>query len=144
MMFLVDTNVVSELRNYPRANANVKAWEKSIIRSSMFLSVISLFELELGARQIERRDPVQGKALRAWIDGQILPAFNGRILPIDTAIVQRCATLHVPDPKQFRDSFIAATALVHDMTVVTRNVADFKPTGVMVLNPWDARHLHSN
>jgi len=138
MMFLVDTNVVSELRNYPRANPNVRAWEKSVNPASMFFSVICLFELELGTRQIEQRDPRQGKALRVWLDQQILPAFDGRIIAVDIEIVRVCAAINVPDRRPFRDSLIAATALVHGMTVVTRNVADFSPAGVPVLNPWDA------
>jgi len=85
---------------------------------------------------MERRDPRQGAELRVWLDSQVLPAFEGRILPIDRNVAIRCASLHVPNPRSFRDSLIAATALVHGMTVVTRNVADFEPTGVAVLNPW--------
>lgn len=137
-MFLVDTNVVSELRNYPKANPRVRAWERGVNPLSVFLSVISLFELELGTGQIERRDPQQGKALRIWLDGRILPAFDGRIIPVDSDIVRKCAALNVPDPRPFHDSLIAATALVHGMIVVTRNVTDFRLTGVTVLNPWEA------
>ena len=104
-----------------------------------FLSAISILEIELGALQIARRDAAQGAVLRAWIDGQILPRFEGRILAIDTAVAQRCAHLHVPDPRAERDALIAATALVHGLTVVTRNVADFELIGVALLNPWDAQ-----
>jgi hypothetical protein len=85
---------------------------------------------------IERRDPPQGAVLRAWLDERVLPAFAGRVLPIDTAIAQRCAKLHIPDPRSDRDALIGATALVHGLTVVTRNLADFKPTGVELFNPW--------
>lgn len=74
--------------------------------------------------------------LRAWLDERVLPAFAGRVLPIDTAIAQRCAKLHIPDPRSDRDALIGATALVHGLTVVTRNLADFKPTGVELFNPW--------
>jgi predicted nucleic acid-binding protein len=74
---------------------------------------------------------------RAWMDNHVLPEFAARVLPVDTAVAQRCARLHVPDRRAERDALIAATALVHGMTIVTRNIADFEPTGVPVLNPWD-------
>jgi predicted nucleic acid-binding protein len=137
-MYLLDTNVVSELRKAKagKANKNVKAWAKGVPTASLFLSVISILELELGVLQIERRDTAQGAVLRAWLDGHVLPAFTGRILVIDTAVAQRCAKLHVPDPRSDRDALIAATALIHGMTVVTRNVADFSSTGVEIFNPW--------
>lgn len=97
-----------------------------------------MLELELGALQTARKDPKQGTAIRAWIDNQVLPQFEQRILPIDTAVAQRCACLHVPDRRSERDALIAATALVHGMTVVTRNVRDFERTGVVTFNPWTA------
>lgn len=93
--------------------------------------------LETGALLVKRRDPVQGGMLLAWLDGHVLPAFAGRVLAIDTAVAQRCAKLHVPDRRADRDALITATALVHGMTVVTRNVADFEPMDVPVLNPWN-------
>ncbi len=135
-MFLLDTNVISELRRPERANNNVVAWAGGISAASFFLSAISILEIELGALSIARRDAAQGAVLRAWIDDQILPRFEGRILPVDTAVAQRCARLHVPDPRGERDALIAATAIVHGLTVVTRDVADFEPTGVVLLNPW--------
>jgi len=138
-MYLVDTNVVSELRRPERADTNVVAWASTVPAASFFLSVISILEIELGALQIARRDAAQGAVLREWIDDQILPRFDGRILAIDTAVAQRCAHLHVPDPCAERDALIAATALVHGLTVVTRNVADFERVGVALLNPWDTR-----
>lgn len=104
--------------------------------ASLFLSVITILELEMGVLLSERRDPAQGAILRAWLDGQILPAFSGRILAVDTAVARRCAKLHVPDPRSERDALIAATALTHGLTVVTRNIADFEPKGVGTLNPW--------
>lgn len=135
-MFVLDTNVVSELRRPARADPKVTAWATSVPLASVFLSAITILEIELGALSIERRDAAQGRILRAWIDEQILPRFEGRILTIDTAVARRCASLHVPDPRAERDALIAATALVHGMTIVTRNVADFEPMGVALVNPW--------
>lgn len=104
--------------------------------TALFLSAMTIIELEIGVLRIERRDPSQGANLRRWLDDHVLPAFAGRILAVDTAVAQRCASLHVPDPRPDRDALIAATALVHGLTVVTRNVGDFEPTGVRTLNPW--------
>jgi len=102
----------------------------------MFLSVISILELEQGTLSLERRDARQGAMLRVWLDRHVLPAFANRILPVDTTVAVRCAILNLPDPRSYRDALIAATALVHGMTVVTRNVRDFETTGVALLNPW--------
>jgi len=100
------------------------------------LSVITILELEIGTLLIERKDVAQGAVLRSWLNAHVLPAFSDRILVIDTSIAQCCAKLHVPNPRSDRDAIIAATAIVHRMTVVTRNVGDFEPTGVEILNPW--------
>lgn len=135
-MYLLDTNVVSELRKAKRADRNVRAWGGSVAPASLFLSAISVLELETGILLIERRDRKQGAMLRAWMESQVLPTFDGRILAIDAAVAQRCAALHVRNPRSDRDALIAATALVHGMTVVTRNVEDFKSTGVKLLDPW--------
>ena len=137
-MFLLDTNVVSELRLPEKANPNVVFWADQIPSTSMYLSVISLQELETGVLRMERRDPVQAIALRTWFDGQLRPRFGERVLSIDSAVALRSAHLQVPDTKSYRDVLIAATAMVHGMTVVTRNVSDFKLTGVPILNPFDA------
>ena len=138
-MFVLDTSVVSELRRAKagRADKNVTSWAARVPAGGLFLSAITILELELGVLLVERRDPAQGAILRVWLDSYVLPAFAGRVLPVDTAVAQRCATLHVPDPRSGRDALIAATALVHGMTVVTRNVADFEPTGVPILDPWN-------
>jgi predicted nucleic acid-binding protein len=138
-MFILDTNVVSELRKAKagKADGNVAAWATRVSPASLFLSAISILELETGVLIAERRDPVQGAVLRDWMELHVLPAFAGRVLSIDTAIAQRCARLHVPDRRPYHDAIIAASALVHGLTVVTRNVGDFEPTGAAVLNPWD-------
>jgi predicted nucleic acid-binding protein len=136
-MFLIDTNVLSELRRPERANRNVVAWARGIPAASFFLSVVSILEVEIGALRLARKDPAQGAIFRAWIDGQVLTGFEGRILPVDTSVAQRCARLHVPDPHSERDALIAATALVHGLTMVTRNTANFASAGVALLNPWN-------
>ena len=136
-MFLLDTNVLSELRRRDRTDANVAAWADAVEAEALFLSVITVLEIEIGARLVARRDAAQGVVLRQWIDIKVLPAFAGRILPVDTAVAQCCAALHVPDPRAERDALIAATALVHRLKVVTRNTADFKAVGVALLNPWE-------
>ena len=137
-MFVLDTNVISELRKAKsgKADENVVAWAADVSPGALFLSVITVLELETGVLLVERRDPTQGATLRAWLNHQVLPAFAGRVLAVDTAVAQRCARLHVPDPRAERDALIAATALVHGMSIVTRNVADFVLTGVQILNPW--------
>ncbi len=139
-MFLLDTNVISELRKAGdgKADANVVAWMSSMDAATFYLSSITLMELELGILRIERRDIPQGAKLRAWMDHHVLPEFSERILSVDAAVALRCARLQVPDPRSDRDALLAATAIVHGMTVVTRNLADFKRTGVPLVNPWDA------
>ena len=119
------------------ADANVTARVGSVDAADLFVSAITIIELELGVLSIERKDATQGAMLRSWLERHVLPEFSVRTLPVDTAVAQRCARLRVPDMRGERDALIAATALVHGMTVVTRNVADFKPTGVILVNPWD-------
>jgi predicted nucleic acid-binding protein len=136
-MFIFDTNVVSELRRPDKTDPKVRSFSDRTPISNVFLSAITVLELELGALKIERKDKVQGIILRTWIDEQILPKFDGRILAIDVAIARACARLHIPNPRAERDAFIAATALVHGMTVATRNVADFAATGAKIYNPWE-------
>lgn len=137
-MYLLDTNVISELRKVGdgKADAAVVAWVSEVDAGEMFISALTLMELEIGILRVERRDPAQGARLRAWFDSQVCPEFEDRTLSIDGAIARRCARLHVPDPKSERDALIAATALEHGLTVVTRNMADFAATGVSLINPW--------
>jgi hypothetical protein len=139
--FLLDTNVVSELRKAKSGKAHplVTAWAAHVPAGSLYLSVITLLELEMGVLQLERRDAAQGMILRTWLDGHVLPAFAGRVLAVDAAVALQCARLHVPDKLSERDAVIAATALVHGLTVVTRNVADFEASAVPLLNPWLAQ-----
>jgi len=135
-MYILDTNVVSELRKGRTADRAVRTWAAALPAASLYLSVVSILELEIGILLIERRDRKQGGVLRAWMDSHVLPSFSGRILAIDTAVARQCAALHVPDPRSDRDALIAATALVHGMTVVSRNISHFQLTGVAVINPW--------
>lgn len=140
MTYLLDTNVVSELRKVGdgRADPNVTRWIGDQDAGSFYISVLTVMELEIGVLRIERRDTGQGARLRSWLEELVLPEFANRILSIDSAIVRRCASLHVPDQKSDRDALIAATALVHGMHVVTRNTRDFASSGVSLVNPWDA------
>jgi predicted nucleic acid-binding protein len=137
-MFILDTNVISELRKAKvgKANKNVTSWAENIPVSHLYLSAITILELELGVLLVERRDQAQGNLLRIWLNDQVLPAFVNRVLSVDSVVTQCCAKLHVPDPRSERDALIAATGLVHGMTIVTRNEADFALTGVPIVNPW--------
>ena len=140
-MFLLDTNVVSELRKAGdgRADARVAAWIAAEDAAGFYISALTLMELEIGILRVERRDTEQGRRLRRWMDRHVLPEFEERTLPVDAAVALTCARLHVPDPRAERDAPIAATAIVRGMTVVTGNIADFEATGVRLVNPWADR-----
>ena len=137
-MYLLDTNIVSELRKVKsgRADPGVVAWSQTVPTAGLYLSAISIQELELGVLLKERRDTEQGAVLRQWLEGQVLPAFAGRVLPVTLEIARRCAGLNVPQQKPVYDSLIAATALEHGYILVTRNVSDMQGTGAQVLNPF--------
>ncbi len=138
-MFLLDTNVVSDLRKakHGTANAGVIDWATSVPAAAMSISAVTLHELELGVLLAERSDPRMGTMLREWLDNAVIPAFFDRIVAVDTAVALRAAALHVPNRAPFRDALIGAAALVHGLTVVTRNVRDFERFGGLeVLNPW--------
>ena len=135
-MFLLDTNVVSELRK-TQADPAVVAWARSVPAYKLYISAITLLEIETGILRLERRDPGQAATLRNWLEVHVMAAFAGRVLSVDGAVARRCARLHVPNRSNECDALIAATALVHDMTVVTRNTRDFAFSGAPVLNPWE-------
>lgn len=138
-MFVLDTNVVSELRKVRsnKAAPGVAEWAAGVSSAEMFMSAITIHELEHGVLLMERSDPAQGAVLRSWLDDSVAVAFEDRVLAVDEDVARRAAALHVPDPAPFRDALIGATALVHHMTVVTRNVSDFENfDGLEILNPW--------
>jgi hypothetical protein len=144
-MYLLDTTVLSEMRkdsrtkaSSPKMDRRVEKWLKRVEPQGLHVSVISILELERGFHLLKRRDPVQADMILLWVRNRILPSFDGRILGVNLAIAQRCAALGVPNPIESRDALIAATAMVHGMTLVTRNVRHFEPTGVALLNPWES------
>jgi predicted nucleic acid-binding protein len=143
LSYLLDTNVISELRKIGdgKVDPEVVAWIKTANASDFYLSAMTILELERGVLAVQRRDARQGSRLRTWLDDHVRPQFAGRILPIDDAIATRCAHLHISDRRNEADALIAATALVHNLTVVTRNVRDFDGTGVVIVDPWQGQAM---
>lgn len=137
-MYLLDTNVVSELRKAGsnKADDNVVKWAQSVSTNSLFISSISILEIEMGILQLERKDPKQALIYKTWLNDHVLIAFSNRILPFDTSSALKCAQLHVPDPKSERDAMIAAISIVHGLTLVSRNENDFKHINIELINPW--------
>ncbi|WP_138379296.1 type II toxin-antitoxin system VapC family toxin [Luteithermobacter gelatinilyticus] len=138
-MFLLDTNVISELRkaHTDRMNENVRAWAATVEAGDLFISVITIQEIHMGILQKERKDPKQGRILRAWFESQVIHEFQDRVYPVDINVALKAGEIHVPAPKPIMDAFIAATALVHNLTLVTRNHKDFSVPGVKIINPWN-------
>ena len=140
MSFLLDTNVVSELRRSRRqADPGLLRWVSARRPSDLYLSVVTVLEIELGIARLGRRDVAQAQRLQAWLEDDVLEVFDGRVLAVEIPVARRAARLHVPDPRPERDALIAATAVVHGLTVATRNVADFAPMDVALINPWAHR-----
>lgn len=141
-MYLLDTDVLLELRKRRsgKIDAAVESWAASVDQADLYLSVITVMEVELEIALVERCDVRQANVLRLWLHEKVMPAFTGRILGIDATIALRCARLQVSGTKSERDAWIAATGLVHDMAIVTRNAVDFAGIGVTLLDPWT--HVH--
>ncbi|RLE21210.1 MAG: type II toxin-antitoxin system VapC family toxin [Actinobacteria bacterium] len=137
MACLVDTNVLSELRKRERADAGVLAWFAGTNESDLFTSVLVTGEIRRGIESVRRRDEVAALALEQWLL-RTLETFGDRILPVDAQICDRWGRLNVPDPVPAVDGLLAATALEHDLLLVTRNTKDVAPTGVRALNPFSA------
>jgi toxin FitB len=137
-MYLIDTNVLSELRKVSAGKADKKftKWANSVDGAALYLSTITIQEIEIGILLLERKDLKQASVFRRWLEEQVLPSFEKRILSVDVSVARRSASFYVPDPRPIRDSLIAATSVVHAMTMVTRNIADFQLPGVKVLDPW--------
>jgi toxin FitB len=139
MSYLLDTNVVSELRKRHRAASLVLEWFRLAARAEFFISVLTVMEIEKGVRQLERRDALQASKIRAWKEGLLSRRFRGRCLDIDLEIAECSAAHHAPDPRPEIDSLIAATAIVKGLTLVTRNERDFAGIPVALVNPWASR-----
>jgi toxin FitB len=137
-VYLLDTNVLSELRKIKagKADKRVKRWANSVDSNDLYLSAITVQEIDIGVLLLEQKDPIQAQVFRRWLEDQVLPCFGNRILPVDISVARKSALFHIPNPKPMRDSLIAATAAAHSMTVVTRNVSDFDLPNVTVFNPW--------
>lgn len=135
-MYILDTNVISELRKGKRSQAEqVLAWAAEQPLSQLYLSAITVMEMEIGTQLMERRDEAQGAVLRRWAE-RVLVDFDGRVLAFTTLTGMLCANLHVPNKRSFRDSMIAATAIEHSFAIVTRNVRDYADTGLEIIDPW--------
>ncbi len=138
-MFLLDTNIILESRKLgtARVDPNAARWLGEVDVETTFVSAMTVFELERGVRQMERRDVAQGLVLRRWLNDQVMTTYEQRTLPLSRAVALICAALHIPDPKSERDAWIAATAIEAGLTLATRNVGDFVAMGVGLINPFE-------
>lgn len=136
MAYLLDTNVVSELRRGEVCNAGVLRWARKTSREQHFLSVLSLGEIRRGIETLRRKSPKQSPAFETWLD-RILTDYSDQILPVSTEVVDRWGRLMAIRTFPVIDGLLAATALVHRLVLVTRNVSDFKGSGVKLINPFD-------
>jgi toxin FitB len=137
-MYLLDTNVLSELRLNDRANSLVRQWERQTPPELMFISPVSIAELTYGWRKLAKQAPNRAEILKQWIDG-LLEAFAQRIVSIDAACGLEFGRLLMGRSRPVNDQWLAATALAHSLVVVTRNTSDFADSGARLLNPWLAR-----
>lgn len=140
-MYLLDTNIISEIRKLAKnkCDKNVADWVRSTSKDLMFTNAVVMMELERGVMSIERKDTTQGELLRHWFEMDVKPAFHGKILKIDEKTAQICAKLHIPDHAPENDAWIAASAIQHNLVLVTRNTVDFARTGVKLFNPFEER-----
>lgn len=135
MSYLVDTNVVSELRKGRRCDPRVASWFAEVSSEEIYLSTLVLGEIRKGIENIRRRDESSAEALEAWYR-ELVNAHADRILPIDQAVAEKWGRFNVPDPLPVVDSLLAATAAVHGLTLVTRNLRHVKRSGVDCLDPF--------
>ncbi len=142
MSYLLDTNVVSELRKADRSDPHVSAWYSSVTSAQKFLSVLTVGEIRRGIESIRRRDTLSAQALEVWL-AKLMAKHSGRVLPVNETIAELWGRLNVPDPLPVIDGLLAATAMVHGLTLVTRNVDDVKRTGVPYINPFEPTVLSS-
>jgi predicted nucleic acid-binding protein len=136
-MYVLDTNVISELRKLKRVDRAVLRWLESVPIEAQYLSAISIFEVELGIIKAERTNNEEAIAYKTWLNRKVLPSFAGRILPLNEKIAVVFARMMAPKTRPYRDAIIAATAQHHGYAVVTRNVRDFVELPVRVINPWE-------
>ena len=136
MSFLLDTNVISELRKKNRCDPSVAAWQKSIKGEDVYISAISMMEIKAGVINARRKNPEFSKELNEWYEMQVKPTFHKRVIAVDLAVSECCSVFLNQRTRQLADALIAATAHVHGLTLATRNVADFEDTGIDLINPW--------
>ena len=136
MSYLLDTNVISELRKGRRCDPGVASWFSGVSSDDLFLSVLTFGEIRKGVEKLRRRDPVAAQSLEGWLT-RLVAAYSEHAFPIDQPVAEQWGRLNVPDPLPVVDSLLAATAIVHDLTLVTRNVDDVARTGVDCLNPFE-------